>query len=121
MDHLVNQPARLHAAQRQQPVGPGIGGLAYELRHGVGARYARLAAQRQVRVHHLPRGAVGRGQMGELIGRQRLALAPDPQARQPLLQVAAVPGAARVVPAFQQVAQLQAQRLEDLLEVRIHA
>ena len=61
-DHLVDQFAGFHAPQGEQAVGPGVGRLANELRHGVFARHAGLGAEFQIGIHDLPGLLVGRCQ-----------------------------------------------------------
>lgn len=46
-DLIVDEPARLHAAERDEAGRPGPGRLTYELIHGFLSVGARLQAQRQ--------------------------------------------------------------------------
>ncbi|MBW3538720.1 MAG: hypothetical protein KY476_00470 [Planctomycetes bacterium] len=113
-DHLVDQPPRFHAPQRQQAIGPGIGRLAEELADRLGTLDAGLTADGQVRIDHCAGPAVlGGDVLRQLVARHRLAVAANAQPGQPLLQVARLPVPVAVVAAFEQVPQFEDDGLEE--------
>ena len=115
-DDRVNQLAGFHAAQRQEPVGPGVRRFADELGDGLGTLDSRFLAQFQVGINDLAGLTIFLGQMPKFIDGNGHPVAAHPDRGQPLLQITRLPFAAAVVAPFEQVPQLQRNGLQGFLE-----